>query len=248
MKAWLPLLLTLLSAPRLDAQRHPQAEKLVSAWIDAAGGERVWDGVRDLRYTITTVWYDSAGHELRRRPRYVWIKKTTDGFRVRVERTEAEGRYLQIWNDGERASLNGVWLPDTARAVREVQYVASELTYWIGLPWKLRDPGVQLSYLELDNTHIVHVHFGSGVGLHDGDRFWYYWRDASSPFPTEVHYIEEGLSEVDRKVWLLRQPTRLGPGVFFARRTMQNARGVAARDLLISDVVVNRGMRDSLFR
>ncbi|HET9438975.1 MAG TPA: hypothetical protein VFO52_02345 [Longimicrobiales bacterium] len=248
MKARLPILLLLLSASDLQAQRHPQAETLVSAWIDAAGGASVWDGVRDLRYTITTIWYDSTGHELRRRPRYVWIKKLAGGFRVRVERTEAEGRYLQIWNNGARASLNGVWLPDTARAVSEVQYVAAELTYWIGLPWKLRDPGVQLSYLELDHTPVVHVHFGSGVGLHDGDRFWYYWRDAGSPFPTEVHYVEEGLSEVDRKVLLLREPTRLGPGVFFARRTMQNARGLAARDLLISDVVVNRGMRDSLFR
>ncbi len=231
-----------------QAQREAKAETLVEGWIGAAGGERLWNDVRDVRYTITTVWYDSAGKELRRRPRYVWIRKTSSGFRVRVERTETEGRYVQIWNEGARATLNGKALSDSSRAVREVEYVAGDLTYWIGLPWKLRDPGVHLSYGEENGIAVVQVTFGENVGLHDGDRFWYYWRDPASPFPTEVHYIEEGLTEAERKRVALRDLRRIGPGWYFSRRTMQNAHGVAVRDLVVTDVVINRGIDSALFR
>jgi hypothetical protein len=164
-----------------------------------------------------------------------------------VERTEAEGRYVQIWNAGPRATLNGQPMPDTARAVREIVLVAGDLTYWIGLPWKLRDPGVNLSYRVEGSMPVVHVTFGKGVGVHDGDRFWYYWKDPSSPFPTEVQYIEQGLTEADRRRLLFRAPQRLGPGLYFSRRTMQNAHGIPVRDLVVSDVIVNRGIANHLF-
>jgi hypothetical protein len=249
MKVFLILLaIGLACGSPLQAQRDERAEQLVDGWIAAAGGPRLWDRVRDLRYTITTVWYDSTGQELRRRPRQVWIKKTDDAFLVRVERNEVDGRYVQIWNRGARASLNAQPLADTARAVREVEYVAGDLTYWMGLPWKLRDPGVHLAYAQQGDAQVVHVTFGDNVGLHDGDRFWYYWRDPASPFPSEVHYIEEGQSDADRKQVLLRDLQKLGPGLYLARRIIQNAHGVTMRALLVSDVFVNRGISDSVFR
>lgn len=238
-----------LIVPNASAQtRDVRAEALITRWIDAAGGPRLWDRIRDIQYTITTVWYDSAGKETRRRPRYVSVKKTDNGFRVRIERTEAEGKYIQIWNDGARALLNGVELPDSARAVREVQYVAGDLTYWIGLPWKLRDPGVNLAFQLEPDADVVHVTFGEGVGEHDGDRFWYYWHDRNSPFPTEVHYIEQGLSDADRRPVALSELRSIGPGKYFSVRTIKSAHGMPVRALVISDVVVNRGIRDSVFR
>lgn len=240
--------LTLLATAAPSQTRDARAEALITRWIEAAGGARLWDNVRDVQYTITTVWYDSTGKETRRRPRYVWIKKTDSGFRVRVERTEAEGKYIQIWNDSARALLNGVALPDSARAVREVEYVAGDLTYWIGLPWKLRDPGVHLAFQTDVDADVVRVTFGEGVGKHDGDRFWYYWRDRSSPFPSEVHYIEEGLSEADRKRVALSDLRSIGPGKYFSMRTIKSAHGMPMRALMVSDVVVNRGIRDSVFR
>ena len=239
-------LLVATSAPAQS--RDPRAEALVTRWIEAAGGPRLWDNVRDIQYTITTVWYDSAGQEVRRRPRYVWIRKTDKGFRVRVERTEAEGKYVQIWSGSPHASLNGAALADTARAVREVEYVAGDLTYWIGLPWKLRDPGVNLSYQPTENAEVVHVTFGDGVGKNDGDRFWYYWHDRNSRFPTEVHYIEEGLSDADRRQLALSELRSIGPGKYFSVRTIKSAQGTPVRALIVTDVVVNRGISDSVFR
>jgi hypothetical protein len=238
----------LLPAGAPAQSRDPRAEALITGWIEAAGGPRIWDNVRDLQYTITTIWYDSTGKETRRRPRFVWIKKIDNGFRVRVERTEAEGKYIQIWNGSARASLNGVALPDSARAVREVEYVAGDLTYWIGLPWKLRDPGANLAFQMEADADVVHVTFGEGVGKHDGDRFWYYWQDRNSPFPTEVHFIEEGLTDADRRRVSLSDLRSIGPGKYFSVRTIKSAHGVPVRALVISDVVVNLGIRDSVFR
>lgn len=233
------------SVEKADAQqRDPKADALVTKWINAAGGPKIWDNVRDLRYTVTTVWYDSTGKEVRRRPRYVWIKKSKEGFRVRVERTEAEGKYIQIWNNGAFASLNGKVLDDSVRAAREVGYVAGDLTYWVGLPWKLRDPGVNVF---LEQPTVVHVTFGAGIGAHDGDRYWYYWNDPNSPLPTEVHYIEQGQTEADRKRIRFRDPQKLGPGIYFAQRAMVSANGAPVRDLIMTDVVVNRGIADSVF-
>lgn len=215
----------------------------VDGWISAAGGPRVWDAVKTVRYTITTVWYDTTGAEVRRRPRYVTVKKIPGGFRVRIERQEAAGKYVQIWNGAAPwASLNGGQLPDSARAVRETQYVAGDLTYWIGLPWKLRDPGVNLA----QSGDTVAVTFGSGVGLHPQDRFWYYWR-GESPFPAQVDFIEQGKTEKDRERILFAEWKKVGPAVVAVKRVSLDARGRPRLALLITDVEVNAKIQDSVF-
>jgi hypothetical protein len=215
------------------------------------GGPDVWSRVSDLRYTVTTVWYDTAsGQETRRRPRYVWLKRTRDGWNVRVERTEAEGRYVQVLNGRDaRATLDGVQLPDTARAVREMAYVAGDLTYWPGMPWKLRDPGVMLEHSPADREgpgEVVAVTFGDDVGLHPRDRFWWYFGDPASPFPTEVHYIEQERS--------VRQRVRLSgwvTGVPFPHlrsRVYYDDAGRSTRAILYSGFEVNRGISGGYFR
>lgn len=237
------LLAFILATPCL-AQRDPGAERLVDGWIAAAGGPRVWDAARTLRYTITTVWYDTTGTELRRRPRHVRIDKAPGAYRVRVERREAVGDYVQVW-DGARgwASLNGAPLADSARAVTEIQYVAGDLTYWVGLPWKLRDPGVNLT---LTAHQEVAVTFGSGVGLHSGDRFWYYWSSAS-PLPTHVDYIEQGHDENDRHRVLFAEWQRFGPVVYASKRVLLDQRGRPLRAFLVSDVAINGKLAPGLF-
>ena len=241
------LLCLVLPAAAFGQQADPRAARLVDNWIKAAGGPGIWDRVHTLQYTITTVWYDSTGAEVRRRPRYVRIKKIPGGFRVRVARTEAVGDYVQSL-DGTKvwATLNGTLLPDSARAVREVPYVAGDLVYWMGLPWKLKDPGVNLVYVE---PSAVHVSFEGGVGLHDGDRYWHYWADRQAAFPSHVEYIEQGKNENDRERVIWSEWTRFGPAVYAAqRRLVEVATGRLLRAFLISDVKVNEKLPDSLFR
>ncbi|MGD8866634.1 MAG: hypothetical protein PVI01_03375, partial [Gemmatimonadales bacterium] len=169
-------------------------------------------------------------------------------LRARIERTEPEGDYVQA-HDGRGsvwATLNGVSLSDTTKAVREVLYVAGDVMYWIGLPYKLRDPGVNLSYIPADSIGMpgVRVTFGDGVGQHSGDRYFYYF-GAESPFPAEVHYIEQGSANVTRTRWSDFQAA--GPITYVGTRTYYDQRGTTRKELLISDVVINPGVPDSLF-
>ncbi|NNG16737.1 MAG: hypothetical protein HKM89_09665 [Gemmatimonadales bacterium] len=221
------------------------ADQLVDGWIEAAGGAGAWKQVHDLRYTVTTVWFDSSGTEVRRRPRFVWGEKRPQ--RARIERDEAEGHYVQA-HDGRGtiwATLNGEPLPPDHKATAEVLYVAGDVMYWIGLPYKLRDPGVNLRYIPADSTGYagVMVSFGEGVGIHS-DRYFYYFEEGS-PFPVEVHYIEEGRTNVSRTKWT--DFGEAGPLSYVGTRTYYDERGVTRKQLIISDVEINPDVDDAMF-
>jgi hypothetical protein len=179
----------------------------------------------------------------------VWLRRTVNGWKVRVERREAEGRYVQVWDGAAAwATLDGVLLPDTAAAVREVEYVAGDLTYWPGLPWKLRDPGVNLRHLSADAEapgEVVAVTFGDDVGLHPRDRFWWYFGDADSPFPTEVHYVEQDVTTRDRA--RLEGWVRHGPIAFVRWRRYRNERGQPTKAILYTGFEVDRGVPSGHF-
>lgn len=223
-------------------------DELIDAWIDAAGGLNAWRQIEDLRYTVTTVWFDSTGTETRRRPRFVWLKKHPE--RARIERDEAEGHYVQ-GHDGEGtawATLDGEPLPGDHKAVEEALYVGRDVMYWIGLPYKLRDAGVNLAYISPDSTGHpgVQVTFGENVGEHPGDRYFYYFEEGS-PFPVELHYIEQGdsLEDIDRTHWTAYQTS--GPLTYVGTRTWYEEDGLPTKRLIISDVMVDPGIPDSMF-
>ncbi len=118
--------------------------------------------------------------------------------------------------------------------------------YWIGLPYKLRDPGVNLRFIPPDSTGYpgVAVTFGEGIGQHSGDRWFYYFQEGS-PFPVEVHYIEQGYTRPARTRW--SHFGQAGPITYVGTRTFYNDRGVTRKELLISDVQINPGVPDTLF-
>ncbi len=222
------------------------ADLLVDTWIEAAGGVDAWKQVKSLRYTVTTVWFDSTETEVRRRPRFVWGKKSPE--RARIERDEAEGHYVQA-HDGRGnywATLDGELLPPTHKATEEVLYVGGDVMYWIGLPYKLRDPGVNLTYIPRDSIGMegVRVSFGEGIGLHSGDRYFYYF-DGTSPYPVEVHYIEEDRTNVNRTRW--RDFEQAGGISYVKYRTWYNEEGRRTKQLIISDVEINPEIDDAMF-
>lgn len=235
------------SAPGPGAADAAPADSLVGAWIEAAGGMEAWRGVRTARYTVNTVLYDSAGAVEWMRPRRVELRKTRRGEESRIERPEAEGLYVQVFNgDTAWATLNGRPLPADHPAVEEAEYVGRDVFYWFGLPFKLRDPGVNLAASEAeDGGNQVRVTFGEGIGAHPGDRYFYYFLD-DDPFPEEVHYIEQGSDARSRTLW--SDFTRAGPIVYVGVRRWLDADGLPTKELRIDDVWINPELSDSLFR
>jgi hypothetical protein len=260
--AFLAVCLLLSSFERATAQgaADPVADSLVDLWIDSVGGMDTYRAWRSASFTVTTQIYDTLSGRLKRtRPRYAWTAKTSSGEATRVERWEDNNFIVQGFAGAGAAwaVMNGEWLPDSAKDTRESLYVARDLFYWMGLPFKLRDPGVYLRYLGLrerpgaswpgetkhphrsseDRYHAVGVSFGESVGEHQD--VWTYYFAPGHGFPLEVNYVEEGRQNVNRLVW--GETKRAGDlsYPYVSRRDWITASGKRTKALTIEDVVVN---------
>ena len=229
--------------------RHdPMADSLVEAWIAALGGMETYWPLKSARYTLTTEIYDAASGRLRRtRPRYVTIARTPQGEITRIERWEGDDLIVQGWDGADAwATLNGMHLEPGDRDYDQVRYVSGDVHYWISLPFKLRDPGVNLHYggVQDDGRHLVSVSFGEGIGLHDGDT-WRYWFEEGRSWPVQVAYMEEG-----RTNWnLLRfEDVRTEGGyVFVGRRVHFNGRAQLTKVLYTHDFELNPPLDMTVF-
>ncbi|MDH3733642.1 MAG: hypothetical protein OEU54_08910 [Gemmatimonadota bacterium] len=234
-----------------DAERAPDqvlADSLVGAWLAEAGGMEVWRGVESARFTITTVWFDSAGEIRRMRPRRVEMRLVDGMEQARVERPEAEGLYVQTWTgSGAWATLNDLPMRADTKEVEETEYVGRDVVYWFGLPYKLFDPGVNRRATALaDGGYEVLVTFGDDIGAHPGDRYFYYFLD-EDPFPEEVHYIEQDRTEESRNRTIWSGFGRVGDFTYVVARRWLNAEGMPTKELRIDDVQLNPALSDSLF-
>jgi hypothetical protein len=246
---------------RLSADRA--ADSLIGIWIDSVGGMGMYHRFQSASFTVTTILYDTvSGRTKRARPRYAWIKKGPHGEEARVERWETGPLIQQGFNgrDPAWAAEAGRLLGDTAKDAREALYVARDLFYWFGLPFKLRDPGVQLRYHGLQERpgaawseessgppryHTVGVTFGEGVGEHQ-DVFTYYFAPGRG-FPTEVTYVEDGKTNLNRLIWGATERDRNTGYSYVTRRDWITASGKRTKALTISDVRINLEIPQAMF-
>ena len=255
-------------SPETDRTYEDAADSLVSMWIDSVGGMDRYHEFQSATYTVETILYDTlSGRVKRSRPRYVWIKKGPNGEETRVERWEPSG-FIEQGFDGVTAWAlhDGAVLPDTAKDAREALYVSRDLFYWIGLPYKLRDPGVILTYRGMvsrpgmefradptqpavsppDNGyHAVGVSFEAGVGEHQ-DVFMYYF-EPGEVFPTEVTYVEEGRTNINRMLWTESSWAGEFNYPYPARRDFITESGKRTKVLTIYDVTLNSDIPQSVF-
>ncbi|RPH54864.1 hypothetical protein EHM82_06250, partial [bacterium] len=132
--------LSLAAGPALAHPREavPTPEQVAQEVMDALGGKQAWDDTRFLRFTFVgrrTHWWDkqTGRHRLE--------GQTQDGkkFVVLENVNTKEG---MAWIDGQKAE------GDQAKELVERAYAAwINDTYWLLMPYKLQDPGVNLSYV-----------------------------------------------------------------------------------------------------
>ncbi len=166
-KAAVLLVALLLAIPTTGLLADERADAIAERTLEAMGGKKAWDATRFLRF-------DFFGFRL-----HHWDKETG---RHRLEGTTREGveyvvlhnlhtRQGKVYLDGERATgktaeehlerAYGAWINDT---------------YWLLMPFKLKDPGVTLSYDGVETLDGVAydrllLTFDS-VGLTPGDKYW----------------------------------------------------------------------------
>lgn len=175
------LLLAGVHTARADHIRDPKAEAIAHTMMQAMGGTRGEDGwssarvVRfDFKVTVGGKTEDNRSH--------LWDKPTG---RYRLEEKSKEGKtrvalfsvaddqaYKQgsVYTEGKR--LEG---PEAQKVLEDAYGAFINDMYWLAMPWKWMDPGVNLKYLGTkirgrEACDVVELTFDH-VGLTPGDKY-----------------------------------------------------------------------------
>src|SRR5262245_25883368 len=120
-----------------SAQENPSPQAVADKVMKALGGKEAWDKTHYIHFTF-------AGR------RTHWWDKWTGRYRVEGQNKEGK-KYVVLENintkegtaylDGQKAE------GDQAKQLLEAAYGAwVNDTYWLLMPYKMKDPGVNLSY------------------------------------------------------------------------------------------------------
>lgn len=162
------------AAPPADPQQR--AEQIASGVMDALGGQRAWDGLQGLRWTFAVTVNDSVRNERR----HSWEKPTG---RHRVEGLTRAGQKFVVLHTVGDTTQGRAWVDGTPiegdslhKLVKRAEAMWVNDTYWMLMPYKLRDPGVTLSWagdttVERRTYDRLALSFDQ-VGLTPGDRYW----------------------------------------------------------------------------
>jgi len=187
-----------------DHVRDPKAEDVARAMLKAMGGEDAWKAAHFVRFDFKV----KENGKLVENNAHLWDRK--DG-RYRIERMPKDGKREVILfsiGDYERDKSGSAYLGgkklegDAAKKSLEDAY-ASYINdmWWLAMPWKWSDPGVNLKYLgampcgkeTCDEVELTFDH----VGLTPGDTY-HAFVSRKSHLMTRWDYI---LQSGDKGAW-----------------------------------------------
>ena len=169
------------------AASDPKAVAIADQVMTALGGKKQWDALRGLRWSFGSMLGDSV----RSSRRHAWDKRT--GWH-RVDGVNRQGQsYTYIHTLGDTTSgmawVNGNKIEGDSlkKLIQRANALWINDTYWMLMPYKLRDPGVTLKYAGdttmTGNTYDRLALSFDKVGLTPGDHYWVYVNRA-------VHRVE----------------------------------------------------------
>jgi hypothetical protein len=203
--AWWLLCLTA-SAPRAlaeTAHSDAQAVRIADQVMQALGGKAHWQALHCVAWTFESAVGDTVRPGSRR---HIWDKAT--GWH-RVDGTNRLGQtYVIIHRVGQpkgKAWVNGVAIEGDSlqKLLKRGQSLWTNDTYWMLMPYKLRDPGVHLAYAgEAIDGAVTYDKLAlsfENVGETPGDRYWVYVNRANHRVE-KWEYVLEG-DQPPPKVW-----------------------------------------------
>ena len=241
------LLLALSPSVHSQSPADVRAIALVDEMMKAMGGLQAWEQARYLRFD----WVVERDGQQVAYVRHLWDKH--DG-RYRVEWTARDAAKLAVLFDINTRSGQALVNGQPARDEDEQKYLDQAYgrfindSYWLLMPWKLKDPGVKLAYageVQIDNSRyeVVHVSFEQ-VGLTPGDQYWAYINPRTHMMDMWAYFLQSMQGTPAREnatPWQWRRYELLG-GVRLARervRVGENAR-IHFPVLEVSDTVDQR--------
>jgi hypothetical protein len=231
------LLIAFLAVPAI-AQETKSADAVADRLMKALGGKEAWDNTRFIHFTF-------AGR------RAHWWDKWTGRHRVEGQTREGQ-KYVVLENintkegtaylDGQKAEGDkakemltggyGAWINDT---------------YWLLMPYKLRDPGVNLSYageetIDGKTYDKLALSFGN-VGLTPGDRYWAYINRETGLMDRWAFILQDMPKEGPPSAWLWDGWQKHGNIMLAPHRSQVGG----DRNLELGDIAVSDQMPDSVF-
>ena len=205
-------------APQAAAQDTPlrgeaKVKKVVAHLNQALGGPEAWQSTRYLRFNFFGF---RLHHWDRETGRHRLEGQTQDGVSY-VVLHDINTREGQVWLDGEQASA------DAAKEWLERAYGAwINDTYWLLMPYKLTDPGVQLAWdgeEELDGVTYdrLALRFES-VGLTPGDRYWAWINRETGLMDRWAYHLQGWEADRPRTEWKWLDWDRYGDVVLSPKR------------------------------
>ena len=224
--------------PTVGVTSDPMAVAVAEATLAAMGGQAAWDGTHFLRFTF-------AG----RRTHY-WDKWTG---RHRLEgKTKENESYVVLDNVNTRqgtAYIDGKPVAgDKGAKMVEGSYGAwINDTYWLLMPYKLKDPGVNLSYagqkqIDGKNYDEISLTFGP-VGMTPGDHYWAWFNRDTHLMDRWAYLLQDQPRDAAPTVWLWQGWQRYGNIQLAPHRVQPDGQ----KKLELSDILVAVAMPDAVF-
>jgi uncharacterized protein DUF6503 len=234
------LLLAAAPALRLGAQAPAapadtaKADQVAAQVLDALGGQEAWNNTHYLRWTF-------AG-----RRAHVWNKWTGDH---RVEGQDKDGhKYVIIENINTKTGK--AWLDgkpvegEPLKKMLENGYGAwVNDTYWLIMPYKLKDPGVHLTYAgedTLDGKAYDKLHLSfDHVGLTPGDEYWAWINKSTHLMDRWAFHLQDMKADDPPSPWDWTGWQRYGKIMLAPHRTQAAGgdRKLELGDIAVSDTV-----------
>jgi hypothetical protein len=208
----------------------PEAIAIADRVMAAMGGKQAWDNTRHLRWNFfgfRTLYWDKWSGDVR-------IEIPSADVRILLNINDITGRY---WRNGEEITQ-----PDSvAKYVQQGKSIWINDSYWLVMPYKLKDSGVTLTYLGTDETNngqeadLIELRF-SHVG-NTPDNKYNVWVDKETGLVSQWAYFRE---------YDMETPNFTGPWTDYTRYgeiMLSGGRG----DREISDIAVFSELPNSVY-
>jgi hypothetical protein len=192
-----------------------KAAAVALSFDNAMGGQSAWESVPYVRFDFVVV---KEGKEIARF-RHWWDKYHG---RDRVEGPDDKGRtVISIVNLSDRKGksfVNGTAVKDSTSNAANVQTGYERWvndSYWLMMPFKLRDPGTNLKYSALKKGtagvewDVLELTFDPGVGLTPKDHYWLYINRKSHLMDKWEYLLQDMKPPAQSATW--EEWTKFGP-------------------------------------
>ena len=183
----------------------PKAVHVADEVMKALGGEKRWNDLRGIRWSFGA----EVGDTVKSLRRHSW-DKWSGWHRVEGKtRTGMPFVYVENLNDSTqgRAWVNGTPIEgdSLAKLMKLAKRMWTNDTYWMLMPYKLRDPGVQLTYdgrvkegdHDYDKVALAFDH----VGQTPGDHYWIYVNTKTHRIEKWDYLLQDSQPPADHATW-----------------------------------------------